>query len=120
MLYLTFSLSNRLGFVPEDTVAIMFCSTHKSLTLGKCQGFAEICVPSPSLQRFQGMSVEISLLATVCIIEKITLFFDERGPKLTRLSSELRIEPRHRIPDAARYKLIALPHTGQWGIWLVY
>uniref|UniRef100_A0A8C7YVI5 Sodium/bile acid cotransporter n=1 Tax=Oryzias sinensis TaxID=183150 RepID=A0A8C7YVI5_9TELE len=33
---LTFSMStrSRSGFSPADTVAIMFCSTHKSLTLG--------------------------------------------------------------------------------------
>ncbi|KAL0970594.1 hypothetical protein UPYG_G00244150 [Umbra pygmaea] len=33
---LTFALSTqkRSGFTPADTVAIMFCSTHKSLTLG--------------------------------------------------------------------------------------
>ncbi|KAM6949126.1 sodium/bile acid cotransporter 7 [Aplochiton taeniatus] len=33
---LTFAVSTRkdLGFTPADTVAIMFCSTHKSLTLG--------------------------------------------------------------------------------------
>ncbi|XP_071388321.1 sodium/bile acid cotransporter 7-like [Centroberyx affinis] len=33
---LTFAFSTRSGsgFTPADTVAIMFCSTHKSLTLG--------------------------------------------------------------------------------------
>ena len=36
LLYLTFSLSTmkESPFSPSDTVAIMFCSTHKSLTLG--------------------------------------------------------------------------------------
>ncbi|XP_027722770.1 sodium/bile acid cotransporter 7 isoform X3 [Vombatus ursinus] len=29
-----FSTRNNLGFTPADTVAIIFCSTHKSLTLG--------------------------------------------------------------------------------------
>lgn len=36
LLYLTFNLSQMsyLDFTPAETVAIMFCSTHKSLTLG--------------------------------------------------------------------------------------
>eukprot|EP00729_Bicosta_minor_P011916 gene11916-12559_t len=31
---LTFYLSNFLGYAPKDVVCIMYCSTHKSLTLG--------------------------------------------------------------------------------------
>ncbi len=37
LLLLTWAVSQwkSLGYTPADTVAIMFCSTHKSLTLGK-------------------------------------------------------------------------------------
>lgn len=34
-IHLFIPLRSRSGFSPADTVAIMFCSTHKSLTLGK-------------------------------------------------------------------------------------
>uniref|UniRef100_A0A8C5LRT4 Sodium/bile acid cotransporter n=1 Tax=Leptobrachium leishanense TaxID=445787 RepID=A0A8C5LRT4_9ANUR len=34
LLTFLFSTSNNSGFTPADTVAIVFCSTHKSLTLG--------------------------------------------------------------------------------------
>uniref|UniRef100_A0A8D1QM21 Sodium/bile acid cotransporter n=2 Tax=Sus scrofa TaxID=9823 RepID=A0A8D1QM21_PIG len=34
LLTFIFSTRNNSGFTPADTVAIMFCSTHKSLTLG--------------------------------------------------------------------------------------
>merc|ERR1712130_718633 len=36
LLSITFFLSTRarFGFTPKDTVAIIFCATHKSLTLG--------------------------------------------------------------------------------------
>lgn len=32
---LLFAPRDNSGFTPADTVAIIFCSTHKSLTLGK-------------------------------------------------------------------------------------
>lgn len=35
LLTFVFSTRNNSGFTPADTVAIIFCSTHKSLTLGK-------------------------------------------------------------------------------------
>uniref|UniRef100_A0AC11DTQ4 Uncharacterized protein n=1 Tax=Ovis aries TaxID=9940 RepID=A0AC11DTQ4_SHEEP len=34
LLTFIFSTRNNSGFTPADTVAVMFCSTHKSLTLG--------------------------------------------------------------------------------------
>ena len=31
-----FFACNRLGYAPRDVVCILFCATHKSLTLGPC------------------------------------------------------------------------------------
>ncbi|XP_037537741.1 sodium/bile acid cotransporter 7 [Nematolebias whitei] len=103
---LTFAFSTRSssGFSPADTVAIMFCSTHKSLTLGipmlkiVFEGYEHLSLISVPLLIYHPAQI---LLGSV-LVPSIRSWMLSRQKVPTKTASSPTLVPEHDVHEEER------------------